>query len=216
MTATMKDVIRYADMTARGRKSKWMDSAILLHALCCMPGNEAHRILRAGGFEPPDMAGYLDRSDNEPLEEGGAPRFTPRMSRLMSDADSPLGLLRALQHEDCAANRILREHGVFPPRREPTGRQVERAARAILTNVYRYGYARGAADGAVDLAQEFRRTTPGFQALVLAGMASRAQNQKFRLYDAIRDGWVERNADTSYDEGHAPTLGEMLAELDVD
>lgn len=43
--------------------------------------------------------------------------------------------------------------------------------------------------------------------------ASRAQRQKFRLYDAIRDGWIERNAWT-YEEGHAPTVRQVLAELE--
>lgn len=86
---------------------------------------------------------------------------------------------------------------------------VSRAARAILTNAYRYGYIRGAAD----LAQSFEgRMTPLEVRLLKAG-ASRAQKQKFRLYDAVRDGWIERNA-WAYEDGHAPTIGQVLAELE--
>ena len=88
-----------------------------------------------------------------------------------------------------------------------------RAARAILTNAYRYGYVRGAADGAVDLAQSFEGRTAPLEVLFLKAGASQAQKQKFRLYDAIRNGWVERNAWT-YEEGHALTVGQVLAELE--
>lgn len=90
---------------------------------------------------------------------------------------------------------------------------VSRAARAILTNAYRYGYVRGAADGAVDLAQSFEGRTAPLEVLFLKAGASQAQKQKFRLYDAIRNGWVERNAWT-YEEGHALTVGQVLAELE--
>lgn len=90
---------------------------------------------------------------------------------------------------------------------------VSRAARAILTNAYRYGYVRGAADGAADLAQSFEGRMTPLEVRFLKAGASRAQKQKFRLYDAIRDGWVERNA-WACEEGHAPTVGQALAELE--
>ena len=90
---------------------------------------------------------------------------------------------------------------------------VSRAARAILTNAYRYGYIRGAADGAADLAQSFEGKMAPLEVRFLKAGASRAQRQKFRLYDAVRDGWIERNA-WAYEDGHAPTIGQVLAELE--
>lgn len=128
-TTTVKDVINRMVGTARGRNVKWMDSTILLHALCYLPGNEAHRILySAGELEPEDTAAYMTRFDNEPLEDGGTPKFTPKVLRIVSDARSPLDLLRAIQHTDCTANQLLKERGLLPPEHEPTGEQVERAA----------------------------------------------------------------------------------------
>ena len=126
---TVKDIISSMVRIARGRNVKWMDSTILLHALFCMPGNEAHRILYSvRELESKDTAACMSRFDNEPLDEGKTPEFTPKVLRMVSDAKSPLDLLRAIQHTDCTANQLLKERGLLPPEYEPTSEKVERAA----------------------------------------------------------------------------------------
>lgn len=125
---TVKDIICCMDKTARERGVKWMDSTMLLYALR-WPESEAGRILRYGGFEKVEDAYCLmERFDNEPLAEGGEPEYTPTMVKIMANDGSPLELLRAIQHTDCEASRILHERGLLPPEREPSDGQVERAA----------------------------------------------------------------------------------------
>lgn len=127
---TVKDIICCMDKTARERGVKWMDSTMLLYALR-WPESEAGRILRYGGFEKVEDAYCLmERFDNEPLAEGGEPEYTPTMVKIMANDGSPLELLRAIQHTDCEASRILHERGLLPPEREPSDGQVERAAEA--------------------------------------------------------------------------------------
>lgn len=134
---TISDIVRYADKTARERNVKWMDATILLKALL-WSASEAYRILQYGGLgyseDNPDYLARFDRElvrfDNEPLEEGEKPRFTPVALRLVEHANSPLALLRAMQHTDCEGNLILKEHWIWPPEHEPTDEQVERAAEA--------------------------------------------------------------------------------------
>lgn len=128
-TTTVKDVVRYMTETARGRHVRWMDSTILLHALRNARGSETWRILHyGGGIETEDTTRYMGRFDNEPLGDDGTPKFTPKVLRMVEDAGSPLDLLRAVQHGDCLASQILKEHGVLPPGHEPTREQVEKAA----------------------------------------------------------------------------------------
>lgn len=134
---TISDIVRYADKTARERNVKWMDTTILLKSLL-WSASEAYRILQRGGLghseDNPDYLARFDRElvrfDNEPLEEGEKPRFTPVALRLVEHANSPLALLRAMQHTDCEGNLILKEHWIWPPEHEPTDKQVERAAEA--------------------------------------------------------------------------------------
>lgn len=134
---TISDIIRYADKTARERNVKWMDTTILLKALLWST-SEAYRILQYGGLgyseDNPDYLARFDRElvrfDNEPLEEGEKPRFTGKALQVVNDANSPLSLLRKIQHTDCTANMILEEHGILPPEHEPSDEQVERAAEA--------------------------------------------------------------------------------------
>lgn len=80
----------------------------------------------------PETANYVEEDwfDNEPLEEGEKPRFTPVALRLVEHANSPLALLRAIQHTDCEGKQILKEHWIRPPEHEPSDEQVERAAEA--------------------------------------------------------------------------------------
>ena len=121
---TISDIVRYADKTARERNVKWMDTTILLKALI-WSASEAYRILQRGGLgyseDNPDYLARFDRElvrfDNEPLEEGEKPRFTPVALRLVEHANSPLALLRAMQHTDCEGNLILKEHWIWPPPR---------------------------------------------------------------------------------------------------
>lgn len=134
---TISDIVRYADKTARERNVKWMDTTILLKSLL-WSASEAYRILQYGGLgyseDNPDYLARFDRElvrfDNEPLEEGEKPRFTPVALRLVEHANSSLALLRAMQHTDCEGNLILKEHWIWPPEHEPTDEQVERAAEA--------------------------------------------------------------------------------------
>ena len=117
---TISDIVRYADKTARERNVKWMDTTILLKALI-WSASEAYRILQRGGLgyseDNPDYLTRFDRElvrfDNEPLEEGEKPRFTPVALRLVEHANSPLALLRAMQHTDCEGNLILKEHWIL-------------------------------------------------------------------------------------------------------
>ena len=119
---TISDIVRYADKTARERNVKWMDTTILLKSLL-WSASEAYRILQRGGLgyseDNPDYLARFDRElvrfDNEPLEEGEKPRFTPVALRLVEHANSPLALLRAMQHTDCEGNLILKEHWIWPP-----------------------------------------------------------------------------------------------------
>lgn len=100
---TISDIVRYADKTARERNVKWMDTTILLKSLL-WSDSEAYRILQRGGLgyseDNPDYLARFDRElvrfDNEPLEEGEKPRFTPVALRLVEHANSPLALLRAM------------------------------------------------------------------------------------------------------------------------
>jgi hypothetical protein len=116
---TISDIVRYADKTARERNVKWMDTTILLKSLL-WSASEAYRILQYGGLgyseDNPDYLARFDRElvrfDNEPLEEGEKPRFTPVALRLVEHANSPLALLRAMQHTDCEGNLILKEHWI--------------------------------------------------------------------------------------------------------
>lgn len=125
---TVKDIICRMDKTARERGVKWMDSTMLLYALR-WPESEAGRILRYGGFEKVEDAYCLmERFDNEPLGEGADTEYTTAMRSIIGHSTSPLALLRAIQHTDCTANTILKEHGLFPPDLEPSDGQVERAA----------------------------------------------------------------------------------------
>lgn len=88
---TISDIVRYADKTARERNVKWMDTTILLKSLL-WSASEAYRILQRGGLgyseDNPDYLARFDRElvrfDNEPLEEGEKPRFTPVALRLVA------------------------------------------------------------------------------------------------------------------------------------
>ena len=120
---TISDIVRYADKTARERNVKWMDTTPILLKALIWSASEAYRILQRGGLgyseDNPDYLTRFDRElvrfDNEPLEEGEKPRFTPVALRLVEHANSPLALLRAMQHTDCEGNLILKEHWICPP-----------------------------------------------------------------------------------------------------
>lgn len=127
MPSTMKNIIQCAVNNALNRNVKWMDTTILIYALS-RSDSEAGRILSDGGIDYEDAYHYLKRFDNEPLEEGGKPRFTPTALRLVEYADSPLALLRAIQHTDCEGNQILKEHRIWSPEREPSNGQGKCAA----------------------------------------------------------------------------------------
>ena len=107
MPSTMKSIIQCAVNNALNRNVKWMDTTVLIYALS-RSDSEAGRILVDGGIDCEDAYHYLKRFYNEPLEEGGKPRFTPTALRLVEYADSPLALLRAIQHTDCEGNQILK------------------------------------------------------------------------------------------------------------
>lgn len=127
MPSTMKNIIQCAVNNALNRNVKWMDTTVLIYALS-RSDSEAGRILSGGGIDCEDAYHYLKRFDNEPLEEGEKPQFTPTALRLVEYADSPLALLRAIQHTDCEGNQILKEHRIWPPEHEPSNGQVECAA----------------------------------------------------------------------------------------
>lgn len=127
MPSTMKNIIQCAVDNALNRNVKWMDTTILIYALS-RSDSEAGRILSGGGIDYKNAYRYLKRFDNEPLEEGEKPQFTPMALRLVEYANSPLALLRAIQHTDCEGNQILKEHRIWPPEHEPSNGQVECAA----------------------------------------------------------------------------------------
>lgn len=126
---TVKDIIWYMDGTARGRGVRWVDSTILLYALRWSNSEAGSILYHQDAFEDrEDVYRLMERYDNEPVDEGADPEYTTAMRGIMRHSTSPLALLRAIQHTDCTANTILKEHVLLPPEREPSDGQVECAA----------------------------------------------------------------------------------------